>query len=182
MTKGRTRTASCFPLGYADPYQPGHQPFAYAPVDDESIRNDRSNEALFQAWQYKDQMAFAMNDCLANLCTGERLRFYKSMLSSYVLYKMVLVRDYDQKYGTMGLGFAQNFFRSARDEAIVADVKIRIGRGQVDPRELPTEYDALRMTLEKRPDEFLPCHRKGEWREGLGESVPVTEKGKRFWD
>jgi len=183
LTRARTKVAKCFPVGFAEPYESGHQPFRYKPVDDETIKNSRyADESLYLAWQYKSAMTFALNDCVANGCAGERLRFYKSALSSYMTHKMILVRAYDRNYGAAGVGFAQNYFRARQDDAIIADVRARVGRGEIDVHEFPTEYDALRMTLERAAEDFLPCHRRGEWREGLGEQLPVTEKGKRFWD
>lgn len=185
MTRARTRIASCFPLGNADPYESGHGQFQYVPTDDAYMKTRAlldGNETIYHAWQYKTAMHFAVNDCRNNGCTGERLNFYKSTLGSYMIHKMALVREYDGRYGPMGASFAQNYFRDRRDDEIIADVRARASSGQIDPHDFPFSYDAIRMTLERPAEDFLPCHRKGEWRNGLGEQLPVNPRGASEWD
>ena len=95
---------------------------------------------------------------------------------------MQLVRLMDRQYGAAGVTFGQNYHRDRRDETIVADLRTRIRGGQIDPRDFPDAYDAIRMTVEARPEDFLPCRQKGEWRAGLSENLPITARGARAWD
>ena len=183
LAKARTKRAACFPLGEFPPYQPGQSRLPDIPTDDDTVMH-ADNAELFYAWRERGIMHAAVENCQKQgaVCSGERMSEYKAALTEFMKQKMQLVRLMDDKYGAAGVKFGQDYHRDRRDDQIVADLRYRIRGGQIDPRDFPDAYDALRMTVEGRPEEFLPCHRKGEWRVGSSENLPVTARGARAWD
>jgi hypothetical protein len=183
LAKGRTRRAACFPLGEFPPYLPGHARLPDMSIDDQNIVRGEVSE-LFFAWRERGLMTVAVETCQKQgaLCSGKRMSQYKAALADFMKQKMQLVRLMDRSYGAAGVKFAQDYHRDRRDEQIVADLRYRIRGGQIDPREFPDAFDAILMTVEARPEDFVPCHQKGEWRVGLSENLPITARGARAWD